>query len=69
MPGVDTLVTALNGGNAAFIADLYARWIAAPHSVDASFAELFSSLNDEARSVLTDATGASWAPRRAVSAT
>ncbi len=63
MPGVDTLVTALNGGNAAFIADLYARWVAAPHSVDASFAELFSSLNDEARSVLTDATGASWAPR------
>ncbi len=63
MPGVDTLVTALNGGNAAFIADLYARWVAAPHSVDPSFAELFGSLNDEARSVLTDATGASWAPR------
>ena len=63
MPGVDTLATALNGGNAAFIADLYARWVAAPHSVDPSFAELFGSLNDEARSVLTDATGASWAPR------
>ena len=63
MPGVDTLVTALNGGNAAFIADLYARWVAAPQSVDPSFAELFGSLNDEARSVLTDATGASWAPR------
>ncbi len=63
MPGVDTLVTALNGGNAAFIADLYARWVAAPQSVDPSFAELFASLNDEARSVLTDATGASWAPR------
>ncbi len=29
-----------------------------------SFAELFAALNDEARSVLTDATGASWAPRR-----
>ena len=63
MPGVDTLATALNGGNAAFIADLYARWVAAPQSVDPSFAELFGSLNDEARSVLTDATGASWAPR------
>ncbi len=63
MPGVDMFATALNGGNAAFIADLYARWVAAPHSVDASFAELFASLNDEARSVLTDATGASWAPR------
>ena len=26
-------------------------------------AELFAALNDEARAVLTDATGASWAPR------
>jgi 2-oxoglutarate dehydrogenase E1 component len=63
MPGVDTLATALNGGNAAFIASLYAKWIEAPGSVDSSFAELFSSLDEEARAVLTDATGASWAPR------
>ena len=63
MPGVDTLATALNGGNAAFIASLYAKWVEAPGSVDASFAELFASLNDEARCVLTDASGASWAPR------
>jgi len=65
MAGVDILATALNGGNAAFIADLYARWTQSPASVDPSFAELFASLNDEARSVLTDATGASWAPRPA----
>ncbi len=63
MPGVDMFATALNGGNAAFIADLYARWTASPGSVDPSFAELFASLNDESRSVLTDALGASWAPR------
>jgi 2-oxoglutarate dehydrogenase E1 component len=63
MPGVDILATALNGGNAAFIASLYAKWVEAPGSVDASFAGLFASLNDEARSVLTDASGASWAPR------
>ncbi len=63
MPGVDMFATALNGANAAFIADLYARWVEAPGSVDASFAELFASLNDEARAVLTDAVGASWAPR------
>jgi 2-oxoglutarate dehydrogenase E1 component len=63
MAGVDILATALNGGNAAFIADLYARWTQSPASVDPSFAELFASLNDEARSVLTDASGASWAPR------
>ena len=64
MAGVDILATAFNGANAAFIADLYARWAERPDSVDGSFAELFAALNDEARSVLTDATGASWAPRR-----
>ncbi len=64
MAGVDILATAFNGANAAFIADLYARWVERPDSVDASFAELFAALNDEARSVLTDASGASWAPRR-----
>ena len=63
MPGVDMFATAFNGGNAAFIADLYAKWVEAPSSVDAGFAELFGALNDEARSVLTDAVGASWAPR------
>ena len=62
MAGVDILATAFNGANAAFIADLYARWAENPGSVDASFAELFGSLNDEQRSVLTDAQGASWAP-------
>jgi 2-oxoglutarate dehydrogenase E1 component len=63
MAGVDVLVTAFNGANAAFISDLYARWVERPDSVDQSFAELFAALNDEARSVLTDAVGASWAPR------
>ncbi len=65
MAGVDILATAFNGANAAFLAEMYARWIADPASVDASFATLFDSLNDEARAVLTDAAGASWAPRRA----
>jgi 2-oxoglutarate dehydrogenase E1 component len=63
MAGVDILATAFNGANAAFIADLYARWTAEPSSVDASFDELFRSLNDESRAVLEDASGASWAPR------
>ena len=63
MPGVDLLASAFNGANAAFIADLYARWSANPSSVDASFAAMFEALNDEARSVLMDASGASWAPR------
>ena len=62
MAGVDIVATAFSGANAAFIADLYARWAENPGSVDPSFAELFSSLNDEQRAVLTDAHGASWAP-------
>ena len=63
MPGVDVIASAFNGANAAFIADLYARWVNDPGSVDPSFAELFGALNDEARGVLEDASGASWAPR------
>jgi 2-oxoglutarate dehydrogenase E1 component len=63
MAGVDILATAFSGANAAFIADLYAKWSADPRSVDASFDDLFRSLNDESRAVLEDATGASWAPR------
>jgi 2-oxoglutarate dehydrogenase E1 component len=63
MAGVDILATAFNGANMAYIADLYARWVASPGSVDASFAELFEALGDEARSVLGDSVGASWAPR------
>ncbi len=63
MPGVDLLAQAFNGGNAAFVADLYARWAANPASIDPSFAELFGALNDEARGILMDASGASWAPR------
>jgi 2-oxoglutarate dehydrogenase E1 component len=63
MAGVDILASAMSGANAAYLADLYARWAEKPDSVDASFAELFGALNDEARAVLTDASGASWAPR------
>ncbi len=63
MAGVDILATAFNGANMAYIADLYARWTQNPGSVDTSFADLFEALGDEARSVLGDSVGASWAPR------
>ena len=65
MAGVDVLATAFSGANAAFIAEMYARWVEDPKSVDASFAAIFDSMDDEARAVLMDATGASWAPREA----
>jgi len=62
MAGVDILASAFSGANAAFLGEQYARWAADPASVDASFADLFAALNDEARAVIEDATGASWAP-------
>ncbi|MBV9758320.1 MAG: 2-oxoglutarate dehydrogenase E1 component [Alphaproteobacteria bacterium] len=63
MSGVDALATAFSGANAAFIADLYARWASDPGAVDPGFADLFAALGDDAASVLGDASGASWAPR------
>ena len=63
MAGVDILASAFSGANAAFLGEQYARWAADPASVDPTFAELFGALNDDARSVLEEATGASWAPR------
>jgi 2-oxoglutarate dehydrogenase E1 component len=62
MAGVDVIATAMNGANAQYIAQLYAKWVASPGSVDPDFAALFAALDDEAKAVLTDATGASWAP-------
>jgi len=64
---MDILASAFSGANAAFLADLYARWAANPSSVDPSFADLFAAMNDEARAVLEDASGASWAPRPSAS--
>jgi 2-oxoglutarate dehydrogenase E1 component len=63
MAGVDIIATAFNGANLAYLADLYARWAANPASVEASFADLFQAMGDDARAVLEDNIGASWAPR------
>src|ERR1700730_17128031 len=63
MAGVDILASAFSGANAAFLSEQYARWAADPASVDPTFAELFGALNEDARAVLEESTGASWAPR------
>ncbi|EHL97988.1 oxoglutarate dehydrogenase (succinyl-transferring), E1 component [Acetobacteraceae bacterium AT-5844] len=63
MAGIDILASAMTGANAAFLADLYARWVDQPESVDPSFQELFAALGDDAVAVMQNATGASWAPR------
>jgi 2-oxoglutarate dehydrogenase E1 component len=62
MQPIDTSI--LSGPNAAFIAELYARYVEDPGSVDAGWQRFFAELQDDGRSVLQDLRGASWAPRR-----
>ncbi|WP_119461704.1 2-oxoglutarate dehydrogenase E1 component [Rhodospirillaceae bacterium SYSU D60014] len=54
----------LSGPNASFIVELYARYIEDPDSVDPSWRSFFADLQDDARSVLQELRGASWAPQR-----
>ena len=49
------------GANAAFIAELYDRYLADPNSVDASWISVFSELNDEKSAIEGEINGASWA--------
>ena len=55
----------LFGPNGPFIADLYARFLGDPSSVDPSWQGFFRELNDDARAVIEELRGASWAPRDA----
>src|SRR5258706_2105956 len=57
-------ISVLNGGNAAFIAELYARFVQDPSSVDPSWREFFAMMSDDARAVLEELKGASWARTR-----
>ena len=54
----------LYGANATFIAELYARYLANPTSVDASWASFFTEMADDARAVLSELNGASWTRER-----
>jgi 2-oxoglutarate dehydrogenase E1 component len=51
----------LQGSNAAFVEDLYARYSEDPGSVDDSWAEFFRSLGDESGDAAQNARGPSWA--------
>ena len=53
----------LSGANAAFVAELYARFLENQSDVDPSWASFFRGLGDEQRAALEDLTGPSWAPR------
>ena len=56
-------LTFLNGANAPFMAELYARYLDDPATVDDSWRAYFDQLLDEAGMARHDADGASWAPR------
>ena len=50
----------LYGGNAAYIEDLYARFLENPGSVDPEWQAFFGALKDDGASVAKSAQGASW---------
>ena len=56
--------TFLSGANSAFVEELYLRYATDPSSVDESWRRFFDGLGDDARAILDEARGASWAPRR-----
>ena len=63
MEGADLLASAFNGTNSAFLMEQYAAWRAGPGSVEPSYAAIFDAMDDDARAVLDEAGGVSWAPR------
>jgi 2-oxoglutarate dehydrogenase E1 component len=54
------LTSFLDGGNAAYIEDLYARYLANPSAVDAEWQAFFQSLKDGQAEVAKAANGPSW---------
>ena len=52
----------LFGSNARFIADLYARFVKDPGSVDPSWQGFFRELGEDARAVMDELRGAPWGP-------
>src|SRR5581483_4954863 len=52
----------LEGANATYLAELYARYQERPHSLDPAWREFFASLDDDPDDVIASARGPSWAP-------
>ena len=52
----------LFSGNQIYVAELYERYLDDPHSVDHRWQDFFASLNDDARDLMSERRGASWAP-------
>jgi 2-oxoglutarate dehydrogenase E1 component len=54
----------LTGQNATFIAELYARYLADPQSVDPSWQGFFAELGDEPKAFLREMEGPGWGAKR-----
>jgi 2-oxoglutarate dehydrogenase E1 component len=52
----------LQGANATYLAELYARYQKSASSVDPKWREFFASLEDDPHDVIAEARGPSWAP-------
>lgn len=55
-------LTFLSSPNAEYIIQLYAKYIKAPTSVDDSWQNFFSALNDNDKDIMDELSGASWTP-------
>ncbi|HVA35912.1 MAG TPA: 2-oxoglutarate dehydrogenase E1 component [Stellaceae bacterium] len=55
----------LTGQNATFIAELYARYLGYPQSVDPSWQSFFAGLGDEPKAFLKEMEGPGWGVKRA----
>lgn len=55
----------LYSGNHVYIAELYERYLDDPGSVDLRWQEFFTEMQDDARSLMAENRGASWAPQDA----
>src|SRR5690242_10220997 len=56
--------TFLSGANAAFIAELHARWVENPASVDASWRSFFADLSEAAPDILKEVSAPHWGRAR-----
>ena len=57
-------ISYLSGVNETYLAELYARYLEDPSSVDHSWSEIFRALDGDGQSVKDGLRGASWAPRQ-----
>ena len=62
MTGLIDKTSFLTSANSTFVAELYARYLEKPATVEPEWAAFFDELKDDAPDVLKDLQGASWAP-------